>query len=263
MSFFQGAELTRLLHDYGYGLVGLLVCLEAIGLPLPGESLVIAAALYAGSTHGMNIAAVVAVTAVGAILGSGIGYAIGRSFGFRVLRRYGHYVGLTEERLKIGRYLFERHGGKVVLLGRFVAFLRNLAALLAGVTQMEWRRFMLANAAGAILWAGLYGFGAYFSRQGSGAAGRAGRDRRRPHRRGGGRDRDRVRASSGAQARRAGRARIQRSTSGLITLSRSACRPARSGCSRAVTTAMPATDFVVTPAMCGEAITVSSATACC
>lgn len=162
MSFFQGAELTRLLHDYGYGLVGLLVCLEAIGLPLPGESLVIAAALYAGSTHGMNIAAVVAVTAVGAILGSGIGYAIGRSFGFRVLRRYGHYVGLTEERLKIGRYMFERHGGKVVLLGRFVAFLRNLAALLAGVTQMEWRRFMLANAAGAILWAGLYGFGAYF-----------------------------------------------------------------------------------------------------
>ena len=161
MSFFSLHHLTDLLHDYGYGLVGLVVGLEAMGLPLPGESLVIAAALYAGSTHELSIPFVVAAAAAGAIIGDNIGYLIGRVVGLRLLRRYGSYVLLPPERLEVGRRLFAKHGGKVVLFGRFVAILRTLAALLAGANGMSWPRFLLANAVGGIAWACLYGFGAY------------------------------------------------------------------------------------------------------
>jgi len=161
VSFFSLHHLTDLLHDYGYGLVGLVVGLEAMGLPLPGESLVIAAALYAGSTHELSIPFVVAAAAAGAIIGDNIGYLIGRVVGLRLLRRYGSYVLLPPERLEVGRRLFAKHGGKVVLFGRFVAILRTLAALLAGANGMSWPRFLLANAVGGIAWACLYGFGAY------------------------------------------------------------------------------------------------------
>jgi membrane protein DedA with SNARE-associated domain len=162
VSLIDNPQLTELLHHYSYGLLGLVVALEAMGLPLPGESLVIAAALYAGTTHELNIGAVVAVTAAAAIVGDNLGYLIGRSLGLPLIRRYGRYVWLTEERLNTGRYLFAKHGGKVVLFGRFIAVLRTLAALLAGVTQMHWTHFLVANAIGGILWASVYGFGAYF-----------------------------------------------------------------------------------------------------
>jgi membrane protein DedA with SNARE-associated domain len=161
VSFFSLHHLTELLHDYGYGLVGLVVGLEAMGLPLPGESLVIAAALYAGSTHQLSIPFVVAAAAAGAIIGDNIGYLIGRLIGLRLLRRYGHYILLPPERLEVGRRLFAKHGGKVVLFGRFIAILRTLAALLAGANGMPWPRFLVANAVGGIAWACLYGFGAY------------------------------------------------------------------------------------------------------
>ena len=161
MPFLTEAHIAGLLHQHGYGLLGLVVCLEAMGLPMPGESLVIAAALYAGASHELNIGLVVAVTAAAAIVGDNIGYAVGRSIGARLVLRYGHYVGLTEERLNIGRYMFQRHGGKVVLFGRFIAVLRTLAALMAGITGMRWTHFLVANAAGGILWASLYGFGAH------------------------------------------------------------------------------------------------------
>jgi membrane protein DedA with SNARE-associated domain len=161
VSFFSVHHLTELLHGYGYGLVGLVVGLESMGLPLPGESLVIAAAIYAGTTHELSIVPVVAVAAAGAIVGDNIGYLIGRVVGLRLLRRYGRYVLLPPERLEVGRRLFAKHGGKVVLFGRFVAVLRTLAALLAGANGMPWPRFLAANAAGGIAWACLYGFGAY------------------------------------------------------------------------------------------------------
>ncbi|MBN9562878.1 MAG: DedA family protein [Alphaproteobacteria bacterium] len=132
-----------------------------MGLPLPGESLVIAAALYAGSTHQLSIPFVVAAAAAGAIIGDNIGYLIGRMIGLRLLRRYGRYVLLPPERLEVGRRLFAKHGGKVVLFGRFIAILRTLAALLAGANGMPWPRFLIANAVGGIAWACLYGFGAY------------------------------------------------------------------------------------------------------
>ncbi|MCL2428311.1 MAG: DedA family protein [Alphaproteobacteria bacterium] len=154
-------HLAALLHQYGYGLVALMIGLESVGLPVPGESLLIAAALYAATTHQLTIPLVVTAAAVGAIVGGIFGYLIGRGVGYRLLRRYGSYVMLTPERLEIGRRLFARHGGKVVLFGRFVAVLRTLAALLAGANRMPWSHFLAANAVGGIGWASLYGFGAY------------------------------------------------------------------------------------------------------
>jgi membrane protein DedA with SNARE-associated domain len=133
-----------------------------MGLPFPGETTLIAAALLAGKTHSLNIWAVIASASAGAIIGDNLGYWIGREFGFRLVRRYGHYIGLSESRIKLGEYLFQRHGGKIVFFGRFVALLRSLAAVLAGVNQMNWPRFVLFNAAGGILWATLYGFAVFF-----------------------------------------------------------------------------------------------------
>ena len=153
--------LDHLFSEYGYAVVGLGVMLEATGLPLPGESLMIAAALYAAATHRLDILVIVPVAAVGAIVGDQIGYFIGRSIGFRVLARFGRRIGLSEERLELGRYLFRRYGGRVVFLGRFVAVLRTFVALLAGANQMAWHSFLVWNALGGIGWTSLYGFGAY------------------------------------------------------------------------------------------------------
>jgi membrane protein DedA with SNARE-associated domain len=152
--------LTHLIATYGYVAIALIIGLESMGLPLPGESALVLAALYT-SRHDQNISGVVAAAATGAILGDNIGYWIGREFGYRLLLRYGGAIGLSESKIKLGQYLFLRHGGKVVFFGRFVAVLRVLAAFLAGVNRMDWGRFLLANAAGGILWASVVGFGAY------------------------------------------------------------------------------------------------------
>ena len=157
----NAALLTQFLALYGYFAVAVFVGLESVGIPLPGESILIAAALYAGSTHHLDIAAVAAVAAIAAVVGDNIGYAIGRRGGMRLLTRYGRYVRLTEPRLKVGLYLFRRHSGKVVFLGRFVSVLRTYAAFLAGASGMPWRRFAVANAAGGVIWAAACAAGAY------------------------------------------------------------------------------------------------------
>src|SRR5215471_3016683 len=156
----QADYVTHLIATYGYIAIGCIIALESMGLPLPGESALVAAALYA-SHHDQNIAGVVAAAATGAIVGDNVGYWIGREFGYRLLLRYGAAIGLSTSKIKLGQYLFLRHGGKVVFFGRFVAVLRILAAFLAGVNHMNWRRFLLANAAGGILWAAVFGLGAF------------------------------------------------------------------------------------------------------
>ncbi len=150
-----------LLHTYGLWVVFTLIMLESMGVPLPGETALMTAALYAGSTHRIDIVSVVLVAATAAIIGDNIGYVIGRSIGVRLIARYGRYVRLDEPRLKVGQYLFLRHGGKIVFFGRFVAFLRTYAALLAGMNRMSWPHFLLMNALGGICWATLFGGGAY------------------------------------------------------------------------------------------------------
>ena len=91
-----------------------------------------------------------------------IGFVIGRQFGYWLLLRYGFYLRITESRIKLGEYLFLRHGGKIIIAGRFVPVLRAIAAILAGANRMPWRNFMLANVAGAVAWATVFGLAAYY-----------------------------------------------------------------------------------------------------
>ncbi len=155
------AELAHLISGYGYWAVALLIGLECLGLPLPGETALLAASIYAGTTHHLNIYGVIGSAAAGAIVGSTSAFWIGRGVGYRLLLRFGPYLHLTERRIKLGQYLFMRHGTWLVFGGRFIALLRGLSALLAGMNRMSWRRFQICNVVGTVIWASLYGSSAY------------------------------------------------------------------------------------------------------
>ena len=155
------SSLVRLIQVHGPWVISVVVALESAGMPLPGETILIAAALLAAATNRIDIAVVVAAAAAGAIVGDGIGYTVGRRFGIPLLRKYGQYIRLDENRLLIGRYLFFRYGNAVVFFGRFIAVLRMFAALLAGANSMPAGRFFFFNVTGGICWACLFGFGAY------------------------------------------------------------------------------------------------------
>ena len=162
MFHFGEAELRQLLSVYGYWAVLAFVGIESIGIPLPGETMLVAAAIYAGASHQLSIELVIAAAIAGAVMGDNIGFGIGYLGGYRLLLRYGRSIGLHERRVKLARYLFLRHGPKVVFFGRFVSVLRTYAAFLAGTARMPWWRFLVFNAAGGITWSLAYGLGAYF-----------------------------------------------------------------------------------------------------
>lgn len=149
------------LSSLGYLSVFLLVGLESIGVPLPGETALITASVYAGTTHKLVIWYVILAATVGAIVGDNIGYWIGREGGFFLLRKYGKYIRIDENKLKLGQYLFQKYGGRVVFFGRFFSLLRIFAAFLAGVNDMPWKKFLLFNALGSFCWSLIYGLGAY------------------------------------------------------------------------------------------------------
>jgi membrane protein DedA with SNARE-associated domain len=148
--------VNHLVSTYGYAIVALFVAVESLGIPLPGETAVIAAGAYAGSTHRLSPWVIFLVTAAAAIAGDNIGFEIGKVGGYRLLRRYGRYLHLDERRIKVGRYVFDRHGSKVVFFGRFVSVLRTYAAFLAGTNRMGRARFFVWNAAGAVAWSAVY-----------------------------------------------------------------------------------------------------------
>jgi membrane protein DedA with SNARE-associated domain len=156
-------NVSNLIASYGYWAVFLLVAVESLGIPLPGETALITAGIYAGHTHRLNPWLIFAVAAAAAIIGDNIGYSIGDKGGYPLARRYGPKVRLDERKLKIARYLFDIHGGKVVFFGRFISVLRTYAAFLAGTSKMRWRRFFVANASGGIIWAGIYTLAGYFA----------------------------------------------------------------------------------------------------
>lgn len=153
--------IQDLIQTYGLWALFAVVMLESAGIPLPGETALVATALYAGSTHRFSVALVVLVAATAAIAGDNIGYLIGRSIGVPFVMRYGRYVRLNQPRLKVGQYLFIRHGGKIVFFGRFIAILRTYSAILAGINLMSWPHFLLMNALGGVCWASAFGLGAY------------------------------------------------------------------------------------------------------
>ena len=154
-------HIQPLVAQHGYWFVFLIVMLESAGIPLPGETVLVLASIYAGATGQLSLSLVIACAAAGAITGDNIGFWIGRTWGAKFLLRYGKFIHLPEERLKLGQYLFEKHGGKIVFFGRFFAFLRVLAALLAGANKYRWPPFLFFNAAGGIVWALVFGIGAF------------------------------------------------------------------------------------------------------
>ena len=162
ISIISHGEVSSWVHAYGYWAVGGLVALESMGLPVPGETVLIGASILAGSTANLSIAGVIGAAALGAVLGDNVGFWIGREAGFPLLRRYGPWIRITERKIKLGQYLFLRDGGKVVFFGRFVAILRALAAFLAGVNDMPWRRFLVFNATGGVVWASVLGIGSWY-----------------------------------------------------------------------------------------------------
>jgi len=155
-------QFGPLLAQFGPWAVFFLVALESSGVPLPGETSLVAAAVLAGSSHDGSIAQIVALAAAGAIVGDNIGFWVGREFGLRLLLAHGGKIGLDEDHLRLGQYLFQRYGGAIVFFGRFVAVLRAFAAVLAGANKLAPLRFFLFNAAGGIAWACLFGLGGYF-----------------------------------------------------------------------------------------------------
>jgi membrane protein DedA with SNARE-associated domain len=156
--------VTKLLLDYGLVLLFLVVAGESSGVPLPGETALVAAAVLATpEQHHYSITEVMAVAAVAAIVGDNVGYWLGRVGGRRLLERWRVTARWAERALPPGERFFRRHGGKTVFLARFIAFLRVTAAWLAGITHMPWWRFFLWNAAGGIVWAVTIGLVAYYA----------------------------------------------------------------------------------------------------
>jgi membrane-associated protein len=153
--------LTHFVETSGLAVLFLLIGLESAGIPLPGETALIAAAVLAEQGH-FNLAAVIAIAATAAIVGDNGGYWAGRVGGRRLLRRWRFLERHSARVLPWAEQFFARHGGKTVFIGRFVAVLRITAAWMAGVSKMPWWRFLLWNAAGGIVWATGVSLLAYF-----------------------------------------------------------------------------------------------------
>ena len=154
-------DLYSHLPGHGYAVVALLVMLESMGVPAPGETALVTASAYAGATDQMSIGGVLVAAMLGAATGGHVGFWLGHGAGYRALLRYGGYIGMTDDRIELTKRLFLRRAGMLVLSGRFVPLFRAVAPLLAGVNRMTWTRFFLFNLAGSTAWASLLGGGAY------------------------------------------------------------------------------------------------------
>jgi membrane protein DedA with SNARE-associated domain len=153
--------VTGLVHHYGLVALFLIVMLESGGVPLPGETALVTAAIYASQGH-LNIIEVIVVAAAAAIIGDNLGYWAGRLGGRRLLERWGPTRRWSERTLPTAERFFKRHGGKTIFLARFFSVLRVTAAWVAGISRMHWWFFFLWNAAGGICWAVLVGLVAYY-----------------------------------------------------------------------------------------------------
>ncbi|HEX4292477.1 MAG TPA: DedA family protein [Trebonia sp.] len=160
---FLNALASPLAH-YGLWAVFFFVLVEDFGIPVPGETVIIAASIYAGSGR-LNVVAVGVIAFVAAVFGDNIGYGIGRYGGRRLVDRWGKYVFLTPERLDKAEDFFNRHGAKIITIARFIEGLRQANGIIAGITKMHWLRFIAYNALGAALWVGTWVSIGYFAGQ--------------------------------------------------------------------------------------------------
>ena len=154
-------KLAEFVSIYGIWLVAAFIALESVGIPLPAEAALIAAGFFAARTHHLDIWSLIAAGIAAAILGEVVGFWIGRRFGHQLLMRYGARLGFTEGRIRIGQWLFVRYGGRFVFIARFLPFLRNMAAVLAGTNAMAQRNFYFASATAAAAWIVCYGLASY------------------------------------------------------------------------------------------------------
>lgn len=148
-------SLAPVLDHYGYAAVMGIIAVEGFGIPAPGQIILIAAGVYAG-TGQLNLAALLVLGFVAAVGGDNIGYAIGRRGGRPLVRRFGRYVLLTEQRVASTERFFARHGSIVVPVARFIDGLRQANGIVAGMAQLGWWRFLTYNALGAAVWVGLW-----------------------------------------------------------------------------------------------------------
>jgi len=147
------AGVAPILDRWGYLAVAGVIGVESFGVPAPGQTIMVAAAIYAGAGR-MNILAVAAIAFVAAVLGDNVGYWIGVRGGRKLVHRFGRYVFITPERLARAEGFFARRGNRIVVAARFIDGLRQLNGVIAGITAMPWRTFLLYNAIGAALWVG-------------------------------------------------------------------------------------------------------------
>src|ERR671929_2142540 len=145
-------RILRLIEHYGYLVVFFGVMLESTGVPLPGETILLASGFLAQRGH-LDVGDVIVFGILGAVVGDQIGYWIGREGGRPFVLKWGRYVRITPERLERAERFFERHGGKAVFLARFFAGLRVFGALVAGISRMRWGIFLVYNVLGGAVWA--------------------------------------------------------------------------------------------------------------
>jgi membrane protein DedA with SNARE-associated domain len=154
--------VDHLVHQYGLGLVFVIVALQAVGFPLPGTTAVVAAALYAATSHGLPIAGVIAAGALGALAGTSAGFVLGRWQGERLLVAIARRLRQSAESVQRLRLEFAAHGVPWLFIGRFISGVRNLTGLLAGASGMPIRRFLPVSAAAASAWALINALGYYW-----------------------------------------------------------------------------------------------------
>ncbi|MEV6849029.1 DedA family protein [Actinoplanes sp. NPDC051411] len=145
--------VAPILDRWGYLAVAGMIGVESFGIPAPGQTIMVAAAIYAGAGR-LNIVGVAAIAFVAAVMGDNVGYWIGVRGGRKVAHKYGKYVFLTPERLERAERFFARRGSRIVLVARFIDGIRQFNGVIAGITAMPWRTFLLFNAIGAFLWVG-------------------------------------------------------------------------------------------------------------
>ncbi len=153
--------LQDALHVVGYPAIAFFIFIECVGIPIPGETMLLLASFYAATDNRLQIPIVIACAAVGAILGDNVGYYIGYKGGRALVQRFGRYFFVKMEHLDKAERFFTRHGAKTVFFGRFISLLRIWSAFLAGMNKMDWRTFLIYNGLGGIVWStyvGLLGY---------------------------------------------------------------------------------------------------------
>lgn len=153
--------VAPVVNQYGYLAVAGLLFLEDFGILVPGETVLIAAAFYAGLGQ-LNILLIILIGFIAAVAGDNVGFAIGEYGGRPLVERFGRYVLLTKERLDKAEHYFNHHGGKIVAVARFIDGLRQLNGIIAGISEMRWLKFITFNAIGAAVWVTFWSLVGYY-----------------------------------------------------------------------------------------------------